>query len=379
MKVVHIITGLGDGGAENTLYKICKYNIDHKHIVISLKGPGKYYFLLKKIGIKVYCLNVKFYSIYKFFFLIKIIRHLKPDIIQTWLVHADFIGGIAARLSGIKNIIWNIRYSNFKIGKAKLITILIIKILARLSFLIPQSIIVVSKRAKKIYENEGYDKSKIIFIPNGYDLSILKPNSLKKKTFRKKIKIKKRIPLIGNVARFDPKKDHFNLLNALALIRDKNINFFCVLVGSNIDKNNILLTSKIKKLKLSNHIKLLGKNDDILSVMNGLDIYVQSSSYGEGFPNVVAESMACKTPCIVTDVGDASFIVGKTGWLVLPNNPIDLAKAIEKAINEIYSKDWDIRCDTARLRVKENFDINKMLRSYNKLWNKVYIKNQSKH
>ena len=74
--------------------------------------------------------------------------------------------------------------------------------------------------------------------------------------------------------------------------------------------------------------------------MNGLDIYIQSSSYGEGFPNVVAESMACGTPSIVTDVGDASFIVSKTGWVVPPNNPIKLAKAIEMALSEFSTKNW---------------------------------------
>ena len=120
MKVIHIITGLGDGGAEHTLFKICKYDNINKHIVISLKGPGKYFSLLNKLGIKVYCLNIKFFSIHKFFFLIKLLHSLKPDVVQTWLVHADFIGGIAARLVGIKNIIWNIRYSNFEVGKAKL-------------------------------------------------------------------------------------------------------------------------------------------------------------------------------------------------------------------------------------------------------------------
>ena len=62
MKVLHIITGLEDGGAEHTLYKICKYDTDNKHIIISLQGPGKYYSLLSNLGIKVYCLNVKFNS-----------------------------------------------------------------------------------------------------------------------------------------------------------------------------------------------------------------------------------------------------------------------------------------------------------------------------
>ena len=74
--------------------------------------------------------------------------------------------------------------------------------------------------------------------------------------------------------------------------------------------------------------------------MNGLDIHIQSSSYGEGFPNVVAEAMACGTPSIVTNVGDASFIVGKTGWIVPPNNPKKLARAIEMALLELGTKKW---------------------------------------
>ena len=191
MKILQIITGLGNGGAENTLYKICKYDKLNDHIVISLLGPGKYFSQLKALGIKVYCLNINFISIHKIFFLIRLIRSLKPDIVQTWLVHADFLGGITARLAGIKNVIWNIRYSNLEIGKTKLTTIIIVKILAKLSYFIPKSIVVVSKKAKKIYESKGYDSKKLNFIPNGYDLSILKPRNIQKQNFKKKLKLKK--------------------------------------------------------------------------------------------------------------------------------------------------------------------------------------------
>ncbi len=374
MKIVHIITSLGDGGAEQTLFKICKHDKINKQIVISLRGPGKYFSLLKKLGIKVYYLNINFFSIHKFFILIKLLRSLKPDVVQTWLVHADFIGGIAAKLAGINKIIWNIRYSNFDIKKAKLTTILIIKLLSRLSYFIPKLIIIVSKRAKKLYELEGYDKKKIKFIPNGYDLSFLKPHKIQKKNFKKKLKIKNQVPLIGNVARYDPKKDHINLLNALSIIRSKKLHFFCLFVGSKINKKNTILVSEIKRLKLTKYIKLLGRNDNILQVMNGLDIYIQSSSYGEGFPNVVAESMACGTPSIVTDVGDASFIVSKTGWVVPPNNPIKLAKAIEMALSEFSTKNWKKRSSKARSRIQKNFQISKMLKSYNKSWYQVYRK-----
>ena len=137
MKIIHIITSLGDGGAEHTLYKICKYD-NSEHVVISLKGQGKYYTLLKKLGIKVYCLNMSFLSINKFFYLKNLLISLNPDVVQTWLVHADFFGGLAARFAGIKNIIWNIRYSKLEIGKAKLLTILITKLLSKLSFNIPK-------------------------------------------------------------------------------------------------------------------------------------------------------------------------------------------------------------------------------------------------
>ena len=98
MKIVHIITSLNDGGAENTLYKICKYDKFNKHIVISFLNSGKYFYLLKRIGIEVYALDVKFYSFYKIFILMKLLRSLKPNIIQTWLIHADLVGGLASIL-----------------------------------------------------------------------------------------------------------------------------------------------------------------------------------------------------------------------------------------------------------------------------------------
>ena len=369
MKIVHIITGLGDGGAEHTLFKICKYDEINKHVVISLKGRGKYFSLLKKVNTKVYCLNINLFFIHRFFFLVRLLRSLKPDVVQTWLVHADFLGGIAARLANIKNIVWNIRYSKIEMGKAKLTTVIIIKLLAKLSYVIPKLIVIVSKRAKKIYKILGYDNKKLKFIPNGYDLSILKVDKLKKNSFKKKINIKKKIPLIGNIARYDPLKDHLNLLNALSLVRSRDKDFVCVLAGTNINKNEKLI-NVIKKLKLDNNVKLLGPTKNISNIMNGLDIHILSSS-AEGFPNVVAESMAFETPCVVTNVGDASYIVGKTGWVAPPKNHLKLAEVIEKALNDLESKNWKKRCNKARLRIKNNFDIHKMIKSYNKIWSRV--------
>tara|TARA_A100001011_G_scaffold81432_1_gene84691 strand:+ start:2171 stop:3304 length:1134 start_codon:yes stop_codon:yes gene_type:complete len=373
MKIIHIINGLGDGGAEHTLYKICKYDVSNKHLVISFKMGGKYLPLLKKLGIKVYCLNANFFSIHKFFFLIKLLKNLKPNLVQTWLVHADFIGGVAARIAGIKNVFWNVRYSNIEINKTKIVTNLIINILTLLSYFIPQIIIINSKASKKIYQLKGYEKKKLKYIPNGYNFTNLKVSRIESIEFKKKLKIPKQIPIIGYVARYDPLKDHLNLLKAISLLSLKGKKFYCLLVGTNIN-NNIKLVTEIKKLKLSNYVKLIGPIKNVSIIMDLIDVHVQSSK-SEGFPNVVAEAMIHKTPCVVTNVGDSSYIVGKTGWVVPPQNEIKLSNAIKSAFDEIGSKNWSNRGKMAKSRVMKKFSINKMIKSYNKIWTKGYKKN----
>ena len=114
--------------------------------------------------------------------------------------------------------------------------------------------------------------------------------------------------------------------------------------------------------------------NSISEVMNGIDFHVLSS-ITEGFPNVLAESMACGTPCITTDVGDARFIVGKNGWVVDSNNPEKLANAIEKALIELRSKNWKKRCNNGILRIRKKFHIVNLLNLYNKLWKKTYMQN----
>ena len=203
-------------------------------------------------------------------------------------------------------------------------------------------------------------------------MSILKPNRYKKLSFRKNLNVDKKTLIIGNIARYSPMKDHENLISSLSLIKKKNINFLCILIGTNIDKKNTKLIDHIKKLKLTKHIKLYGIQKNVAQIMNGLDIYVQSSSYGEGFPNVVAEAMTHEIPCIATNVGDASHIVGNTGWIVPPKNSLKLALAIENAFLKINKKNWKTRCKQSRVRIEKNFNIFKMINDYSEIWSKVY-------
>ena len=148
MQVLHIITSLGDGGAEALLYRMCKFDKEHNHIVISIMDKQKYGPLLNEIGVVVHTLSfpkgkIKFSGFFKLY---RLIKQIKPDVVQTWLDHADMIGGIVARLAGIKNIVWGVHHTALVKGESKLSTIFISKINVFLSYFIPKKIIYYQKR-----------------------------------------------------------------------------------------------------------------------------------------------------------------------------------------------------------------------------------------
>ena len=102
--------------------------------------------------------------------------------------------------------------------------------------------------------------------------------------------------------------------------------------------------------------------------MNGIDVHILASKYGEAFPNVVGEAMASGTPCVVTNVGDTREIVKKTGWVVPPNNAIELSKGIKAALKNYETNNWNNLCINARKRIKYNFSISNMIENYRKVW-----------
>lgn len=370
-KIIHVITGLNDGGAEGVLSRLCINDKNNKHVVISLMGEGKYGSILQGSGIKVYTLELipNKPSILKFFKLIKILKLENPDLVQTWMYHADLFGGLAARLSGINKVYWGLRHSNLTPGTVKKSTIYIAKICGLLSKFIPKKIISCSQKAVISHTDFGYDKTKFIVIPNGYDLSQLVAPPASVVELQKDLDINPNTFVIGMVGRFDPQKDHFNLISALKIVKENFQDFKCILAGAGMDSNNEVLMEWIEGNLLAENIILLGKRIDIPVIMSCLDIHVLSS-LGEAFPNVLAEAMACGTPCVTTDVGDASYIVGDTGWIVEPKNSKALAGEIANAIMEkkLCEDTWMNRKKSAQQRINANFSIQSMIEKYDTSW-----------
>jgi glycosyltransferase involved in cell wall biosynthesis len=369
MKILHVITGLNDGGAEGALYRLCKNDNTNSHFVVSLLSGGKYHSKFKQINISTYSLDLNsafgiFRSIHNYK---KILNNIKPDIIQTWLYHADFFGGVCSYFFGYKTIVWNIRNCNTSRKALSISTRIIVYINSVISNFIPKRIISVSQIAALHHIKIGFNSNKFVNIPNGYEFN----ETLKQSIDLLELKNKSSF-LIGMIARYDPQKDHKNLLKSLAILKEKHLEFNCLLVGTGMCLDNKKLINEIDALKLNDCVNLLGRRDDISNVMKVLDLHILSS-FGEAFPNVLVEAMSNKTLCVSTDVGDSSLIINGNGWIVEPESPSKLANAIIDAHKLFLNnrQEWELMRIKAKESVTLRYSIDTILEMYLKLYKEL--------
>ncbi|WP_445657531.1 glycosyltransferase family 4 protein [Achromobacter sp. NCFB-sbj8-Ac1-l] len=375
LRVVHVITGLGQGGAESVLWRLATYpDPAVEHVVVSLTDEGIYGARLRAAGVAVHALGMARgrVSLGGFMALRRVIAQAKPHAVQTWMYHADLIGGMAARLAGVRAIAWGIRNSGAHLERSSRSARMVLRACAALSGVLPRAIVCAAQNAAERHAAKGYRRDRMVVISNGYDLSRYAPDLAARERVRAQWGLAGDVPVIGCVARWDPLKDHANLLRAVAaLVRDgRDAGLRCVLVGRGMTADNPDLMALVDKLNLRDRLVLAGPSDDVPAVMNGLDLHVLSSC-AEGFPNVVAEAMACGVYCVATDVGDAAYIIGETGVVVPPEQPEALARGIETGLREVASRGQGRAGEAGRARVLENFDLARMVQSYIAVWRRI--------
>ncbi|MCG8587610.1 MAG: glycosyltransferase, partial [Pirellulales bacterium] len=141
--------------------------------IVSLVGEGPVAAELRELGIPVLSLDMM--SSFAAYRALRILRSVflqdRPDVVQTWMYHADLLGGMAACMAGRVPVVWNIRHSDLRSDIDSRRTRVVARICAKLSRRLPSEIVVNSECGRQWHERFGYDASKLRLIPNAFDVA----------------------------------------------------------------------------------------------------------------------------------------------------------------------------------------------------------------
>jgi glycosyltransferase involved in cell wall biosynthesis len=366
VKLALIITGLATGGAETMLLKVLE-RLDRQRFlpyVISLTTLAEVGPRIAALGIPAEAMGMKagIPSPLAFARLVGRLRTFRPDVVHTWMYHADLLGGLAAKLAGVKTIGWGIRHSDLSRHANKLSTLAVVATCARLSHWLPKRIMANSEVARQAHANRGYAAGKMVVIPNGFDLTRFQPDSVARMEVRRELGVAAGTPLVGVIGRFHPQKNHLGFVEAATMLHRRMPEVHFVFAGNGVDIGNAFLVQAAKSAGVAEVCHFLGRRNDVPRLMAALDV-LASSSIGEAFPNVVGEAMACSVPCVVTDVGDSAYIIGDTGRAVASGDMTGLAAALESLLILPFEQRRSLG-EQARARVAEYFEIGKVVQMY---------------
>lgn len=373
MKIVHVITGTGLGGAEVMLDTVLRaLGTGYASQVVSLQPLGPVGERMRARGVVIDTVDMRAgvpdpRAVLR---LARLLRRVGPDLVHTWMYHADLVGGIAARLAGVRRVAWAIHNSTLDPGVVKASTRAVVRACAALSSRVPDAILCCSDVARRIHVGYGYPDPRIEVIPNGLDVRRFAPDRDARRRLRAELGVAPEAPLVGLVARWDPQKNHAGFLRAAAAVLAARPETRFVLAGTRIEDGNPELAALVGAHDLRDAVRLLGPRDDVPRVMAGLDLLVSASGYGEAFPIVLGEAMACGVPCVATDVGDSALIIADTGRIVPPSDDAALADAI---VAMLASPPETRRAlgERARERIAGHFDIERVARRYEAFYDRL--------
>lgn len=376
ISVVHVIVGLKVGGAELTLKRLIEShqgNCNFRHSVISLTLVGNVGAQLKEMGVEVRALDMSSpLDILRVLWqLVLIIRADRPNIVQTWMYHADLLGGLAARLAGNCGVIWGIRTTEVKVGTSRA-TALVRQTCAWLSWWVPHRIVCAAEASRRAHVAVGYDAARMVVIPNGFDLDGLVATTNQRIQFRDKCRFRVDDVVVGSLGRFNPDKDQANFVHAAGRLAQQNSQVRFLLVGRDLNAGNSELARWLAQTGYANRFVLLGERTDVPVCLAAMDIFCLSSRT-EGFPNVVGEAMAMGLPCVVTDVGDAAMLVAGSGVVVPKEDSVALAQGLSRVL-EMTADAREQLGQQAKARIHAEFTMDRARERFEALYGQVIEK-----
>lgn len=363
MNLFFLIRSLGYGGAERQLVALAKglHEKGHRVTVAVFYPGGPLQADLEPNGVNVINLNkCGRWDVFPFLpRLIALIRREKPELLYSFLSGSNIVSILIKVFWPRGLLVWGILASNMDWSRYDWFARMVSRLEKLLSGL--AHLIIVNSQAGRDYSAaQGFPADKMVVILTGIDTERFRPDSAAGGALRKAWGIEGNESLVGIVGRFDPMKDHPTFLKAAVLMarQCQKVRFVCV--GEGPDGYVQELRDMASRLGLMDLIHWSGPSNDMPAVHNAIDLLTSTSAFGEGFPNVIGEAMACGTPCVVTDVGDSARIVGDAGIVVRPVDPEAICGAWMNLLGMADSQLGALG-KKARLRVQRKFSVTRMV------------------
>lgn len=340
MKILHIITSLESGGAERMLSNIVNNDNSNQHIIITLLKSKRHYELNENV--KVISLDLKNNIVTKIitpYFINKIVKKIKPDILQTWM-KSNLYAPILKYLN--KNVITLLNFRNGINKKYNLIE----RLFLNKFFEHSDGTIFVSESSYNEYRNAGLIFNDSIVIPNGFMMKNYKykePNKNEKLTF-------------GYVGRYHKIKNQELLIEGFnEFSSNKNVELKIAGKGMSFDK-----FSKYINRNNKNKFAWYGEMKNPFELYDDINVLILTSK-SEGFPNVIGEAMSIGVPVVTTDAGESYKIIGETGYKIQSN-----INSLLRTLNYIYAhqNDLNLKSQKAYKRINDNFSMNVIVNKY---------------
>jgi glycosyltransferase involved in cell wall biosynthesis len=358
VQVVHVIPSLQVGGAENVLARVVNAaSPGVAHRIVTLHPPAA---RSLAVAAPVHCLGAasRHAALARVGRLSRLLRGLRPDVVQTWLYEADVVGGLAARWAGIRHVVWTIRSGGAEVRRG-------LAALGVLSRAIPSCIVGCARSAIEGHVARGYDGSKMVYIPNGF--GAVQADSGQVRGLRARHGIPADALVIGRVARWHPSKDYPTLLAAvwLALCASPR-EVVLALAGADITRGNEQLLRLLRQHGLSSRTRLMGPVSEMGTLYAAMDLLVSSSAW-EAFPNTVAEAMSHGVPVVGTDAGDTREILSDDALVA----PVGDDEALAARISAVLTLSGPQRRElgsTLRRRIVAAYPMDRMVAAYEAIY-----------
>jgi glycosyltransferase involved in cell wall biosynthesis len=366
--ILHVITGLGIGGAEMALARIVP-RIDRdrfENVVVGLGPDGGAAESLRRSGIETIALGAGERSgpAGAALELARLARARRPDLVHGWMYH----GNLAAILAATGRLVWGIRQALYDLDRSPRHTRLAIRLGAHLSFL-PDRILYNAVEARRQHEAAGYRSAPARVLPNGYDVDAFAGGPDARDRARRDLGIDADAEVVGFVARFHPVKNHAGFLEAAARLASRRPRARFVAVGPGMLPENLELMRAVERSGIQSRVVLLGPRDDVRDLVHAFDI-ATLASHGEAFPNALAEAMAAGVPCVAPDVGDVARLFGDTGIVVPPGDPTALARGWDTLLALDPERRRALGA-AARERIRNRFGIDAAVAGYESVYAEI--------